>query len=108
MEPILSQYDIWINGVRASQNDNRASMQIEQDAGFNCLRFHPILDWSNKDIHDYRVKHGLPEHPLETTGYFSIGCKPCTMKVDLSSGRDGRWYGLNKTECGLHLDLKKD
>jgi len=48
----------------------------------------------------------LPKHPLEEKGYLSIGCEPCTRKVDLSMGeRASRWFGLNKTECGLNTDL---
>ena len=108
MESVLSQYDVWINGVRAIQNANRAQMELEQDAGFGCMRYHPLLHWSNKDIYDYRKLYGLPDHPLESKGYFSIGCEPCTMRMDLDNGRDGRWYGMNKTECGLHIELKKD
>ncbi|NNC82192.1 MAG: phosphoadenylyl-sulfate reductase, partial [Flavobacteriales bacterium] len=75
MESILSQHDIWINGVRASQNTNRAQMRLMQDAGFGCERFHPLLYWTDKDIYQYRMAHDLPEHPLEQKGYFSIGCE---------------------------------
>ncbi|NNC82497.1 MAG: phosphoadenosine phosphosulfate reductase family protein, partial [Flavobacteriales bacterium] len=69
--------------------------------------FHPLLYWTDKDIYQYRMAHDLPEHPLEQKGYFSIGCEPCTIRIDTSSGRDGRWFGMNKTECGLHLELKE-
>ena len=34
------------------------------------------------------------------TGYDSIGCAPCTLP---GSGRDGRWAGEDKTECGIHI-----
>jgi len=33
-------------------------------------------------------------------GYASIGCAPCTQP---GSGREGRWAGEEKTECGLHV-----
>ena len=105
MEAILTKYDVWINGIRADQNANRENMKTEQDAAFNCKRFHPILDWNNKMISDYIKAHDLPKHPLEDLGYLSIGCEPCTRKMDLKDDRDGRWFGLNKTECGLHTDL---
>ncbi|MEN8188148.1 MAG: phosphoadenylyl-sulfate reductase [Bacteroidota bacterium] len=105
METILAEYDIWINGVRADQNTNRKNMKIEQDGAFNCKRFHPILDWNSKMIYDYAKKYNLPKHPLEEQGYLSIGCEPCTRKMDLTNDRSGRWFGLNKTECGLHTDL---
>ena len=105
MEPILLEYDVWINGIRADQNSNRKNMKIEQNGAFNCKRFHPILDWNNKMIYDYIKKYNLPKHPLEKKGYLSIGCEPCTQKFDFKNDRSGRWAGLNKTECGLHTDL---
>lgn len=105
MEAILADYDIWINGIRADQNENRKNMEIEEDGAFNCKRFHPIIDWSNQMINDYIKKYNLPKHPLEEKGYLSIGCEPCTQKANLINDRSGRWAGLNKTECGLHIDL---
>ncbi len=105
MEPVLAEYDVWINGVRADQNANRKSMQVEQGASKGAIRFHPILDWNMKMIYDYIREYNLPKHPLENQGYMSIGCEPCTRKVDLTNDRSGRWFGMNKTECGLHTDL---
>jgi len=105
MEPILTEYDVWINGIRADQNANRKNMKLEQDAAFNCKRFHPILDWNSKMITDYIKDNNLPNHPLDDKGYLSIGCEPCTRRMDLYDDRGGRWFGLNKTECGLHTDL---
>ena len=105
LEPYLMQYDIWISGVRADQSSTRKKMKTEQQAPFNTTRFHPILDWSPKQIYDYRKLHNLPEHPLDKEGYLSIGCSPCTQKMDLSDERSARWFGMNKTECGLHKDL---
>ena len=105
VEPALIEYDVWINGVRRDQNANRRDMRVEQRAPHGCLRFHPMLDWSSKMIYDYIREHDLPRHPLEDAGYMSIGCEPCTRKIDLDNDRSGRWFGLNKTECGLHTDL---
>jgi len=105
MEAILIAYDIWINGIRADQNANRSNMKIEQGGAFNCKRFHPILDWNNKKIYDYIKQHNLAKHPLDNKGYMSIGCEPCTRKFNLNDERSARWFGLNKTECGLHTDL---
>lgn len=107
MEPILGQYDIWITGVRRDQNSNRKQFQLEAPGPFDTLRFHPMLDWTNKMIHQYRRLHQLPPHPLEAKGYLSIGCAPCTQKFNMGGADDrgGRWAGLKKTECGLHTDL---
>ena len=107
LEPYLMQYDVWITGVRASQSSERKNMKTEQEAPFNTLRFHPLLDWSQKQIYEYRKKYNLPEHPLDKEGYQSIGCAPCTRKFDANDERSARWFGQNKTECGLHKDLIK-
>lgn len=107
LEPYLMQYDIWVTGVRADQSSARKNMKVEQEAPFNTTRFHPILDWSPKQIYEYRKLHNLPEHPLDKEGYQSIGCAPCTRKLDFSDERSARWFGMNKTECGLHKDLIK-
>lgn len=106
MEPILASHDVWINGVRADQSAVRKAMKVEQPAPFNTIRFHPMLDWTNRDIFAYIKEHNLPRHPLDSQGYASIGCEPCTRKLDLDmQEREARWYGLNKVECGLHTDL---
>ncbi len=105
---LLRSYDVWINGVRADQSAVRQAMQTEQEAPFGAIRFHPMLDWTAKMIFRYRQEHQLPAHPLEEQGYLSIGCEPCTRRIDPQmSEREVRWYGLNKTECGLHTDLIK-
>lgn len=105
LEPYLLTYDVWINGVRADQNANRANMSIEQEAPNGCMRFHPILDWTAKMIFEYAKAHDLPPHPMDELGYVSIGCEPCTRKFDAGDERSARWFGMNKTECGLHTDL---
>jgi phosphoadenosine phosphosulfate reductase len=106
MDAILMANDIWINGVRADQSAVRAAMQIEQPAKHGCTRFHPMLDWNSKMIWEYQKEHNLPRHPLEEKGFFSIGCEPCTRKLDPEmQEREARWFGLNKIECGLHTDL---
>ena len=106
MESILMSYDIWINGVRADQSKVRKNFKEEEKAPHGVMRFHPMLDWNNKMIVEYQKEYNLPVHPLETKGYLSIGCEPCTRKYDPDiSEREARWFGLNKTECGLHTEL---
>ena len=106
LDNLLRSYDVWINGVRADQSDERKAMKVEQNAPHNTRRFHPMLDWTTKMIYEYRKEFELPAHPLEEKGYLSIGCEPCTRRIDPEmSEREVRWYGLNKTECGLHTDL---
>jgi len=104
-EKLLREYDVWVNGVRADQNLNRRNMKTYQSAKYGATRFHPMLDWSGKQIFDYIKEKNLPRHPLDAQGYQSIGCIPCTRKTDLSDPRAARWFGMSKTECGLHTEL---
>ena len=105
LEPMLIRHDVWISGIRADQTYHRQSMAIEQKTRQSCLRFHPLLGWSAKMIYEYRMKHDLPEHPLEKHGYLSVGCEPCTRRLELQDLRNGRWFGSNKSECGLHTNV---
>ncbi len=109
LEPILMQFDVWINGIRADQNSNRSRMKKEQMGAHNVLRYHPILEWTKEDVQNYRTENTLPTHPLDEMGYDSIGCEPCTAKRNSNDiDRNSRWAGLKKTECGLHTDLAND
>jgi phosphoadenosine phosphosulfate reductase len=67
------------------------------------FRFNPLAEWSQADLERYVARHSLPKHPLVEDGYPSIGCMPCTRRVQPGeSYRDGRWSGLDKDECGIH------
>ena len=44
-------------------------------------------------------ERGLPYNELHDRGYASIGCTHCTQP---GAGREGRWAGCDKSECGLH------
>ena len=105
LDPILAEHDVWINGVRADQTDVRGAMNVEEKSKFGTLRFHPMLDWNKKEIYAYIREYKLPKHPLDEQGYMSIGCEPCTRRVNLGDERSARWFGMNKTECGLNTDL---
>jgi len=107
MEPLLGSLDIWINGIRRDQNANRKNMNVTAPTPQGCLRYHPMLDWTGKMIYQYINEFELPRHPLEAKGYVSIGCEPCTRKQTMDGERGGRWFGMKKTECGLHTDLVK-
>lgn len=89
-----------LHGVRAYQNGNRSNFQILMpDDGDTILRVHPILNWSEDDVHAYFKEHKLPYHPLLAKGYGSVGDWHSTVP---GPGRSGRWPGQDKTECGLH------
>jgi phosphoadenosine phosphosulfate reductase len=93
----------WFSGVRRQQTAHRQGLSV---VGILRGRFkvHPIIDWSNKDVHQYLMKHNLPYHPLWEQGYISVGdvhsTKPLTLGMDES---DTRFNGMQR-ECGLHTD----
>jgi phosphoadenosine phosphosulfate reductase len=96
----LSDVDAWITGIRREQAPTRAAApKLERDEGRGIWKLNPLADWSEKDVWRYIFEHDLPYHPLHDEGYASIGCAPCTAP---GSGRDGRWAGQDKTECGIH------
>jgi phosphoadenosine phosphosulfate reductase len=100
LESALSDVDAWITGIRREQATTRAQApKIERDERRGILKLNPLADWTDKDVWTYIFKHDLPYNPLHDQGYDSIGCAPCTMP---GSGRDGRWAGSDKTECGIH------
>jgi phosphoadenosine phosphosulfate reductase len=105
LEPVLERMDVWVNGIRATQSAQRRRMQVEEPTPQGAVRYHPMLDWTDPMIHRYAHLHQLPSHPLDAAGYVSVGCEPCTRRHDAGAAREERWFGLNKTECGLHVDL---
>lgn len=94
-------YSIWMSGLIGYQNSYRNNLEIvaEQD---DIIKFYPLIDWDKTLVDEYIEVHGLPRHPLEEKGYGSVGCTHCTTAA---VGRDGRWGGSSKTECGLHPDV---
>lgn len=98
----LTPFGSWINGRKRHQTETRSLMAIVERDG-QQIKLNPLANFSAADIAEYHSKHELPDHPLLTKGYRSIGCFPCTSKVkDGENPRSGRWSGLDKTECGIH------
>jgi phosphoadenosine phosphosulfate reductase len=90
----------WITGIRREQAPTRAATpKLDRDERRGIWKVNPLADWSEKDVWRYIHAHELPYHPLHDRGYGSIGCAPCTLPGD---GREGRWAGEDKTECGIH------
>ena len=101
LERALTDVKAWITGIRREQASTRAaSPKLERDERRGIWKVNPLADWSEKDLWTYIFKHDLPYHPLHDRGFSSIGCAPCTQPGE---GREGRWAGQNKTECGIHL-----
>jgi phosphoadenosine phosphosulfate reductase len=101
LEVALSNVDAWISGIRREQAATRAAApKLERDERRGIWKLNPLADWTEKDVWQYIFKHDLPYHPLHDQGYASIGCAPCTLPGE---GREGRWNGQDKTECGIHV-----
>jgi phosphoadenosine phosphosulfate reductase len=102
LEQALATADAWITGIRREQAPTRANaQQVEHDDKRGIWKFNPLAAWTDKDVWNYISEHDLPYHPLHDQGYDSVGCAPCTLP---GSGREGRWAGSDKTECGLHVE----
>ncbi len=101
LESALSDVDAWVTGIRREQAPTRAAApKLERDERRGIWKLNPLADWTEKELWTYIFKHDLPYHPLHDQGYGSIGCVPCTAP---GAGRDGRWAGQDKTECGIHV-----
>ncbi|MET4664194.1 phosphoadenylyl-sulfate reductase [Sphingomonas sp. PvP056] len=106
VEPLrraLAPFDSWISGRKGFQAGTRIAMpRFEEDEG--RLKINPLADWDKTRLEAYFADHKLPRHPLEAQGYPSIGCAPCTSKVQPGEDpRAGRWRGWDKVECGIHV-----
>ena len=99
LEKLKEEHEIWVSGLMSWQSDRRATLDIFEERG-GVIKFYPLLDATREQREAYIKDHLLPFHPLQSKGYFSIGCKNCTQP---GKGREGRWNNSPKTECGLHL-----
>lgn len=91
----------WYAGLRHEQSESRRDLSVLriQDGRF---KVHPIIDWSNRDVHQYLVQHDLPYHPLWEQGYTSVGDYHSSQPLmEGMRDEDTRFFGL-KRECGLH------
>jgi phosphoadenosine phosphosulfate reductase len=102
LESSLSGAQAWITGIRREQGPTRAHTElIERDERRGLWKYNPLAHWTDKDIWRRIHERDLPYNPLHDQGYESIGCAPCTKP---GPGREGRWAGTDKTECGLHVE----
>jgi len=96
-----------ITGRKRHQNTTRAALKPFEVLD-GVLRINPLADWAAEDVDAHLTAHALPRHPLVEHGYLSIGCHTCTQPVkDGEDARAGRWSGMDKTECGIHLGRRE-
>jgi len=100
----LEPYAAWATGLRRADSAARASTPVVSwDARRHLLKVAPIASWTDADVAGYIERNGLMVNPLLDDGYSSVGCEPCTVRSTGGDARAGRWAGLAKTECGIHL-----
>jgi phosphoadenosine phosphosulfate reductase len=109
VEPLnraLLELDAWITGVRRAQSPTRAAAQkLGWDELHELWKANPLADWNDDDCWTYIRERGLPYNPLHDRGYESIGD---THSTQPGEGREGRWAGSDRTECGIHTVATKD
>jgi phosphoadenosine phosphosulfate reductase len=109
VEPLvraLGALDCWITGVRRDQSPTRANApKLGWDATHELWKANPLADWSDDDCWTYIRERGLPYNALHDQGYSSIGDTHSTLP---GAGREGRWAGSDRTECGLHEPTPPD
>jgi len=92
----------WIAGLRRTQTAERGAIDfLELRDG--RWKFHPVADWTDRDVWTYLQDNRLPYHPLWERGYISIGDVHTTRPWEPGMREeDTRFFGL-KRECGLHF-----
>jgi len=105
LENGLEKHNIycWASGVRAGQTENRNKMRFV-DIIRKRLSLRPLLNWTNKDIFYYMKENNLPDHPLFSKGYSTVGdWHSSTPDSIQTKGRNTRFGGI-KQECGIHTN----
>jgi phosphoadenosine phosphosulfate reductase len=104
VEPLsraLADLDAWITGLRRDQSPARANApKLGWDEQHELWKANPLAAWTDEDCRAYIEERELPVNALHEQGYASIGCTHCTQP---GAGREGRWAGTAKIECGLHV-----
>ncbi|OAN44691.1 phosphoadenosine phosphosulfate reductase [Paramagnetospirillum marisnigri] len=101
-------FDALVDGRKRAHGAERQALSTIEESG-GVIKVSPLATWSAEDIEDAFVARDLPRHPLVAQGYRSIGCWPCTRPTQPGeSPRSGRWAGLAKTECGIHVAARAE
>ena len=99
----LATRTAWMSGLRRAESDSRRDAAIVSHDSRGLVKINPLATWSDAQVDAYIAEHDVPVNPLLFDGYPSIGCWPCTRRVEAGEdARAGRWAGSSKTECGLN------
>jgi phosphoadenosine phosphosulfate reductase len=104
LQQTLAGYDAWATGLRRAETHDRViAPVIGWDEAKRKVKVSPLARWSDEQVQRYIARHRILVNPLVEDGYPSIGCWPCTRRVEPGADpRSGRWAGRDKTECGIH------
>ncbi len=91
----------WLAGLRRTQASTREALPVVQVQN-KITKVHPIIDWDNRTLHRYLVKHDLPYHPLWDQGYVSVGDWHSSAPLQPGQTEEQTRFGGLKRECGLH------
>ena len=108
VEPLnraLDPYLAWITGIRREETSHRADAKVvEWNAARRKVKVNPLARWTHEELISYIKDNDILVNPLQYDGYPSIGCEPCTQRVEPGEDpRSGRWAGTGKSECGINL-----
>lgn len=100
----LPLYEAWVTGVRREEAPTRADTPlVTWDDKNGLVKINPLAAWTFDELQGYAADHGVEVNSLLSDGFLSIGCEPCTRRVEPGEDpRAGRWARFAKTECGLH------
>ncbi|NJN85306.1 MAG: phosphoadenosine phosphosulfate reductase [Leptolyngbyaceae cyanobacterium SL_7_1] len=95
----------WITGRRRDQAATRAEMPVFEVDTDQRIKVNPLAAWTRKQSWAYAAEQDVIYNPLHDQGYASIGDEPLTTPIaEGEDERAGRWRGMGKTECGIHME----
>ena len=92
--------DGWITGIRRDQSPTRAETpKLGWDDRHELWKANPLADWSDDDVWALRPRARPARQPAPRP---RLRFDRLHALHPPGAGRDGRWAGHDKTECGLH------
>ncbi|GIU14651.1 phosphoadenosine phosphosulfate reductase [Shewanella sp. c952] len=106
MQRALKELEVgtWFAGLRRSQSSTREALQVLAIHG-KRYKVLPIIEWGNKQVHEYLTEFDLPYHPLWDQGYVSVGDTHSSKPLELGMTEEETRFNGIKRECGLHYDI---
>lgn len=93
----------WLSGLRRADSAERSDTPVVGLDRRGLVKVNPLAAWSDDDVARYIADRDVIVNPLQSRGYPSIGCRPCTRPAEPGAdARSGRWADSGRTECGIH------